>query len=51
MWEAEMLPAIKYDVTLSATDMNTHLASLQSQGADIVIIMGYSYNGDVTASQ
>jgi branched-chain amino acid transport system substrate-binding protein len=36
-WEAEMLTPIKYDVTLSATDMNTHLATLQSQGADIVI--------------
>ncbi|MHA2180627.1 MAG: ABC transporter substrate-binding protein [Promethearchaeota archaeon] len=36
-WEAEILTPIKYDVTLSATDMNTHLASLESQGADIVI--------------
>ncbi|MHA2121324.1 MAG: ABC transporter substrate-binding protein [Promethearchaeota archaeon] len=34
---AEVLTPILYDITLSATDMNTHLASLQSQGADIVI--------------
>ncbi|MFX1325140.1 MAG: ABC transporter substrate-binding protein [Promethearchaeota archaeon] len=34
---ATMLPTIRYDITLSATDMNTHLQSLQSQGADIVI--------------
>ena len=36
-WEAEMLTPIRYDVTLGATDMNTHLATFQSQGADIVI--------------
>jgi branched-chain amino acid transport system substrate-binding protein len=36
MW-AEMLTPILYDITLSATDMNTHLASFSSQGADIVI--------------
>jgi branched-chain amino acid transport system substrate-binding protein len=34
---ATMLTPILYDITLSATDMNTHLASLQSSGADIVI--------------
>jgi ABC-type branched-subunit amino acid transport system substrate-binding protein len=34
---ANMISPILYDVTLSATDMNTHLASLQSSGADIVI--------------
>jgi branched-chain amino acid transport system substrate-binding protein len=34
---ASMLPTIRYDITLSATDMNTHLQSFQSQGADIVI--------------
>jgi branched-chain amino acid transport system substrate-binding protein len=34
---ADMLTPILYDITLSATDMNTHLASFQSQGADIVI--------------
>ena len=33
----EVLTPIKYDVTLGATDMNTHLATLQSAGADIVI--------------
>ncbi|MFW9896105.1 MAG: ABC transporter substrate-binding protein [Candidatus Thorarchaeota archaeon] len=36
-WEAEVLTPILYDITLSATDMNTHLATFQSQGADIVI--------------
>jgi branched-chain amino acid transport system substrate-binding protein len=34
---ATMLTPILYDITLSATDMNTHLASLDSDGADIVI--------------
>lgn len=34
---ATVLTPILYDITLSATDMNTHLASLQSDGADIVI--------------
>jgi branched-chain amino acid transport system substrate-binding protein len=34
---ADMLTPILYDISLSATDMNTHLASLQSDGADIVI--------------
>ncbi|MFW9872600.1 MAG: ABC transporter substrate-binding protein [Candidatus Thorarchaeota archaeon] len=34
---AEMLTPIFYDITLNAADMNTHLASLVSQGADIVI--------------
>ncbi|MFX1280757.1 MAG: ABC transporter substrate-binding protein [Promethearchaeota archaeon] len=34
---ASMLTPILYDITLSATDMNTHLASFQSDGADIVI--------------
>ena len=33
----QVITPIKYDITLSATDMNTHLASLQSSGADIVI--------------
>lgn len=33
----EVITPIKYDVTLGATDMNTHLATLQSAGADIVI--------------
>jgi branched-chain amino acid transport system substrate-binding protein len=35
-WVSVITP-IFYDVTLSATDMNTHLASLQSSGADLVI--------------
>jgi len=33
----EVLTPIRYDITLGATDMNTHLATLQSAGADIVI--------------
>ncbi len=33
----EVLTPILYDVTLTAADMNTHLATLQSQGADVVI--------------
>ena len=33
----EMLTPILYDVTLDASDMNAHLASLQADGADIVI--------------
>lgn len=36
-WYPTILPEILYDVTLSATDMNTHLADLQGDGADIVI--------------
>ncbi len=34
---ATMLPEILYDISLSATDMNSHLADLQADGADIVI--------------
>ena len=34
---ANVITPIEYDITLSATDMNSHLASLQSSGADIVI--------------
>ncbi|MFX1575262.1 MAG: ABC transporter substrate-binding protein [Promethearchaeota archaeon] len=33
----QVLTPIRYDVTLGATDMNSHLATLQSQGADVVI--------------
>ncbi|MFX1566730.1 MAG: ABC transporter substrate-binding protein [Promethearchaeota archaeon] len=36
-WYPTILTPIKYDVTLSATDMNTHLQTLQTAGADIVI--------------
>ena len=36
-YSLEVLTPILYDISLSATDMNTHLQSLQSQGADIVI--------------
>ena len=33
----EVLTPILYDITLTAADMNTHLATLASQGADVVI--------------
>ena len=35
--DLDMLTPILYDITLSATDMNTHLQTLQTQGADFVI--------------
>jgi branched-chain amino acid transport system substrate-binding protein len=34
---AQVLTPIKYDITLSASDMNTHLQSLQSQGCDFLV--------------
>ena len=34
---AELLPLIRYDITLSASDMNTHLAALESQGCDFLV--------------
>jgi branched-chain amino acid transport system substrate-binding protein len=34
---AQVLTPIRYDITLSATDMNTHLQSLNSQGCDFLI--------------
>ena len=34
---AEILTPIRYDITLSATDMNTHLQTLNSQGCDFLI--------------
>ena len=37
LWEAEVLTPIKYNINISAIDMNTTLATLQAQGADIVI--------------
>ena len=36
-YELEVLPPILYDIALEATDMNTHLEKLESDGADIVI--------------
>ncbi len=34
---AQVLTPILYDITLSAQDMNSHLATLQSQGCDLLI--------------
>ncbi|NHJ25426.1 MAG: hypothetical protein EAX89_12665, partial [Candidatus Lokiarchaeota archaeon] len=34
---AQVLTPIKYDITLSASDMNTHLQTLQSQGCDFLV--------------
>jgi branched-chain amino acid transport system substrate-binding protein len=34
---AEVLTPIKYDITLSATDMNTHLQTLDAAGCDFLI--------------
>ena len=36
MW-AQVLPPLLYDITLSATDMNTHLGSLAGDGVDFLI--------------
>ncbi len=36
-YELEILTPLLYDITLSATDMNMHLQSLEADGADIVI--------------
>ncbi len=35
--KAKVLDPIRYDITLSAADMNTHLASFQEDGCDILI--------------
>ncbi len=34
---AQVLTPIKYDITLSASDMNTHLQSLQTAGCDFLV--------------
>ncbi|KKM66500.1 hypothetical protein LCGC14_1480570 [marine sediment metagenome] len=36
-YELEILTPILYDISLTAANMNTHLQTLESQGADIVI--------------
>ena len=50
-WEAEVLTPILYDITLSATDMNTYLADLASDGADVVIPMISAQGGILMMQQ